>query len=339
MSQDFRSSASRSARRLLGRGAARVASTPWLTTILYDLMNETNFSGLSEHEEMLSDRVRVEAYHRAIHAQVGPGDVVVDLGTGTGLLACMASRAGASKVYAVEHGEIIELAREIAAHNGCDNIEFVRANSREFEAPEPVDVIVHEQMGDELFNENMVANVVDLRDRCLRAGGRILPGRFRLFVEPVCFAETHRVRRFWNIELPDGLDLSPTRQSLIAARFDSDRMDQIWARPGAVAGTAGTPSPLVEFDLHDLRTIDELQIDHVVDRTMATDGVVDGLCVWFETAFPDGTGFTTSPLEPTTSWGNRVFRVDRDVVADDRLRWHVHLGSIVDPATWLVDEV
>ena len=337
MSQDLRRSASRTARKFLGRGAERLASSPRLTTLLYDLMNETNFSGLSEHEEMLSDGVRVEAYHRAIHAQVGPGDVVVDLGTGTGLLACIASRAGAAKVYAVEHGEIIDLAREIAAHNGCDNIEFVRANSRDFEPPEPIDVIVHEQMGDELFNENMVANVLDLRDRCLREGGRVLPGRFRLFVEPVRFAESHRVRRFWNIELPDGLDLSPTRESVTAARFDSDRMDQIWARPGAVAGFAGTPAPLLEFDLHHLRSIDDLRVDHVVDRTMLESGIVDGLCVWFEATFPDETLLTTSPLAPPTSWGNRVVRVDRDVVAGERLRWHVHLGSLVDPATWLVD--
>ena len=207
-----RSSATRAARSALGFGAQRVASNEWLTSVVYDLMNETNFTGLSEHEEMLSDRVRVDAYHRGIHANIHPGDVVVDLGTGSGLLACMASRAGASKVYAIEHGEIIDLAREIAAHNGCDNIEFVRTNSREFTPPEPVDVILHEQMGDELFNENMVENVLDLRDRALRPGGRVLPSAFRLFVEPVTFAPEHRVRRLWNIDLPDALDLSATER-------------------------------------------------------------------------------------------------------------------------------
>ena len=84
----------------------------------------------------------------------------------------MASRAGAAKVYAVEHSDVIELAREIGRRNGINNVEFVRANSREFTPPEPVDVLLHEQMGDELFNENMLDNVIDLRNRVLQPGGR-----------------------------------------------------------------------------------------------------------------------------------------------------------------------
>ena len=91
-------------------------------SVVYDLMNETNFAGLAEHEEMLSDSVRVQAYHRGIRRNVRPGDVVVDLGTGTGLLAFMASRAGAKKVYAVEHSDFIEIAREIGRHNGFTNM-------------------------------------------------------------------------------------------------------------------------------------------------------------------------------------------------------------------------
>ena len=176
-------------------------------------MNETNFGGFAAHEEMLSDSVRVDAYHRGIHRNVKPGDVVLDLGTGTGLLAFMASRAGAKKVYAVEHSDFIDVAREIARVNGFTNIEFVRANSREFTPPEPIDVVLHEQMGDELFNENMVQNLLDVRDRVLRPGGRILPARFRLFVEPVTMHPSMRVRRFWNIDLPDDIDLSSMEHS------------------------------------------------------------------------------------------------------------------------------
>ncbi|MEZ5294888.1 MAG: hypothetical protein R2697_01020 [Ilumatobacteraceae bacterium] len=74
-------------------------------------------------------------------------------------------------------------------------------------------------MGDELFNENMLQNILDLRDRVLRPGGRILPGRFRLFVEPVTLHDDMRVRRFWNIDLPDDIDLSGMERSPIAQRF------------------------------------------------------------------------------------------------------------------------
>jgi len=325
----------------LAFGAEKLANSELVMGLVYDLSNESNFAGLSEHEEMLSDEVRVSAYHRAIGRYVAPGDVVLDLGTGTGLLAFMASRAGAAKVYAVEHSDFIEVAREIARHNQITNIEFVQANSREFTAPEPVDVVLHEQMGDELFNENMLENLLDARARLLRPGGRILPARFRLFVEPVSFNEAMRVRRFWNIELPDGIDLSTIERSPTAVRFDTGRTEQLWVRPGSVAATIGTPEPLLEIDLHTLASVEALNPTHVTERTSTSDTIVDGYCVWFEAHFDDrldaGISLTTSPLAPVTSWGNRMFRLDREISAGDTIRCHVNLGDVVDPATWSIE--
>jgi len=78
-------------------------------------------------------------------------------------------------------------------------------------------------MGDELFNENMLQNLLDVRNRFLRPHGRILPAKFRLFAEPVTLHESMRVRRFWNIALPDGIDLGPMRGSQVAARYNTGR--------------------------------------------------------------------------------------------------------------------
>ena len=331
--------ASRNLRSALGFGASKLASNDRLMSIVYDLMNETNFAGLSEHEEMLSDSVRVEAYHQGIHRNVNEGDVVVDLGTGTGLLAFMAAKAGASKVYAVEHSDFIDVAREIAQHNDITNIEFVQTNSREFTPPEKVDVILHEQMGDELFNENMLENVLDLRNRILVPGGRILPARFQLFVEPVSFHESRRVRRFWNIELPDQIDLSATERSHTAARYDTGRTEQLWVQKGAVEQTMGPPEPILDFELTTLESAAALPVDHVVAREAQSDMIIDGLCVWFRTAFDDSTALSTSPLDAPTSWGNRMFRVDEEAAVGDARRWHVHLGNLVDPATWSVEKL
>lgn len=339
MREKITQAATRSVRSALGFSASKLASNDWLMSVVYDLMNETNFAGLAEHEAMLSDSVRVEAYHQGIHANVKPGDVVLDLGTGTGLLAFMAAKAGASKVYAVEHSEFIDVAREIAGHNNITNIEFIQANSREFTPAEKVDVILHEQMGDELFNENMLENLLDLRDRVLAPGGRILPDRFQLFVEPVSFHEAKRVRRFWNIDLPDGIDLSATERSYTAARYDTGRTEQLWVSKGAVAATMGTPEPVLEFDLASLESVESLQLDHVVAREAQTDMIVDGLCVWFTASFDDTTTLSTSPLAPATHWGNRMFRVDEEVTAGEARRWHLHLGNIVDPATWSVEKL
>ncbi len=326
--------ATRVVRSTAGFVADRIASSERMTSVVYDLINGHNFAGLEEHEEMLSDSTRVDAYHRGIHRNVKPGDVVLDLGTGTGLLAFMASRAGAKKVYAVEHSDFIEVARELAAHNGFTNIEFVQANSREFVPPEPIDVVVHEQMGDELFSENMMENLLDLRDRVLAPGGRILPARFRLFIEPVTMSEEMRIRKFWNIDLPDGIDLSSAEHSPAAARFDTGRNDLFYLRPHSVTATIGEPEPFLEFDLNTLESLDALPTRHVIERTASEDMIVDGCCIWFEALFDDETVLSTTPLGPITSWGNRVFRLDQEISRGETLRLDVRLGQLVEPTTW-----
>ncbi len=326
------------ARSTIEFGATRIASSEWLMDIAYDVMNKHNFAGLAEHEEMLSDRVRIDAYHRGITRNIRPGDVVLDLGTGTGVLAMMASRAGARKIYAVEHSEFIEVAREIAAHNGFTNIEFVQANSREFTPPEQIDVVLHEQMGDELFNENLLGNLLDLRRRVLRPGGRILPGRFRLFIEPVSLRESMRVRRLWNIELPDGIDLGCLQSSPVAARFDHGRMEHQWARAGAVEATLGEPIPVLEVDLDTLDSVAAIPREFVVERTAVQHTIIDGACVWFEALFDDETVLSTSPLAPVTSWGNRLFRLDREVAAGEQVRLRVRMAELDEPSTWSVSD-
>jgi len=338
MADRMQRAANRAIRSALAFGASRVVSSDRLMGLLYDNMNESSFAGISHHEEMLSDTVRVDAYHRAIHRNVAPGDIVLDLGSGTGLLAFMASRAGAAKVYAVEHSEVIEVGREIGRRNGFTNIEFMQANSREFAPPEPIDVVLHEQMGDELFNENMVENVLDVRDRVMAPGGRILPARFRLFMEPVTFHSEMRVRRFHNIALPDGIDLSGMETSTALASSGADRFEQFWARPGSVAASIGTPMPILEIDLSTLESLAAVPRRHIIERVSQTDAVVDGVCVWFEATFDDDTILTTSPLAPNTSWGNRMYRLDREIQRGDTVALSIEMDRLVDASTWSVSE-
>src|SRR5262245_63120074 len=54
------------------------------------------------HDLMLQDRLRMNAYRKAIFETVRPGDRVLDLGTGTGILAQWALEAGAQRVFGVD---------------------------------------------------------------------------------------------------------------------------------------------------------------------------------------------------------------------------------------------
>ena len=88
---------------------------------------------LDEHREYLADRARTALFRRAIKAVVRPGDVVLDLGSGTGVLGLLALKAGAARVYQVDESPMIEVARGVAApmvtakvRSGFTNIRVVR---------------------------------------------------------------------------------------------------------------------------------------------------------------------------------------------------------------------
>ena len=78
---------------------------------------------------MLDDEIRLDAYRRAIEAVVKPVDVVVDAGSGTGILPYTPQKAGAQKVYAIEQSDFADWIPVMAEHNGVgDIIELVRGN-------------------------------------------------------------------------------------------------------------------------------------------------------------------------------------------------------------------
>jgi len=140
------------------------------------------------HIQMLLDRRRVDAFRRAIQAVVTPGDVVVDTGTGSGLLALFAAESGASRVFAVEiDPEMASHARRnIAASAYADVVEVIETDVLSFAPGRKVDVILGEMLHGWLVEEVQVPAFQHLRG-WLRSGGRLVP---RLVENNVALAET-----------------------------------------------------------------------------------------------------------------------------------------------------
>ena len=144
------------------------------------------FDSPAIHVAMLDDLTRARAFVQAIERTVRPGDVVVDVGTGTGVLAVAAARAGAKRVYAIEEGGVADAANQVFAANGvADRVTLVRGRSTTVELPERADVLVSEILGSDPLAEDIVSVFRDARRRWLRPDARLIPQSLDVLLLPV----------------------------------------------------------------------------------------------------------------------------------------------------------
>ena len=170
------------------------------------------FGAPTIHVKMLHDVERVAAYLRAIREVVRPDDIVVDLGTGTGVLAVAAAKAGARHVYAIEESAIGDTAQEVFATNGLsDRITLVRGHSTRVELPERGTVLVTETLGNDPLDEGILFFVADARRRLLVPGARLIPSAIDLVLQlveaPIDDTLSERVIAEWLHRY--GVDLHP----------------------------------------------------------------------------------------------------------------------------------
>lgn len=309
---------------------ARLARDPRVRAFYYSLRNRFIFADLYQHDRMLADRVRVDAYHDALTKLIGPDDVVADLGTGSGVLTFFAARR-AKRVHAIEHGPIIEAAMAVGRANGISNVEYHRVNSRSFSPPEQLDVIIHEQIGDALFDEKVVQNIADLRDRLLKPGGRIYPAGLELFIEPVQLREDMRAPFVWQQTDLHGLDFSVLRE-LESKQPHGYRLKNF--RPFPFGHFLSRPEPVVTVDLM-TATAASLPTAIAYERPVTAEGWFDGFVVYFVARFDDEISFTSSPGATGTSWGTFLMRVEpRRVQPGETIRLSLTADDLSDPATW-----
>jgi len=136
----------------------------------------------------LADEVRTSALKSAIVSTVKPGDVVADLGTGTGVLALFAALAGAKKVYAIEISPIlVRYLQKIVNSNNLDNIvEVIQADAKTVNLPQRLDVLIIEMLTTGLIDEDQVAVLNNMWNRNLvDSQTKFVPCRCTTFAELV----------------------------------------------------------------------------------------------------------------------------------------------------------
>ena len=251
---------------------------------------------LDGYGKMIADRVRVEAYAEALRRTIRPGAVVVDIGTGPGIMAVLACQLGAGRVYAIEPDAIIQVAREIAAANHCaDRIEFIEKFSTDVTLPEKAEVIVSDLRGVlPIFNGHIPA-IADARRRFLAPQGVLIPRRDTMYAAIVEAPEFYSgIVNPWEQNLL-GQELGPARRRAVnTTRRLWPTREQLLTKPQILA------------------TLDYMAVENPDFRGELScrterEGTGHGIVAWFDAELADGITFSNAPGAPEVIYGSLLF--------------------------------
>jgi len=252
------------------------------------------------HRRMLADVLRNEALHAALARVIRPGETrVLDLGTGTGVLAFFAARLGAREVIAFERADVIELAKRLARANDIKGIRFLHGDVRDYQGSLTVDVIVAEVLGNFAQEENIVESLNHAR-RYLAPGGVVIPARVESWCAPLAsprlsdeLATFGRLGYGLDFALAEEMARDNTYVKRIAAdellEVAPQRWDDLVFSP-AGGGRRTEPPPI--------KSVRQGTVSFAIPKAAP----VHGFALWWEAQLVEGVSISTSPFAPPTHW-------------------------------------
>jgi protein arginine N-methyltransferase 7 len=239
------------------------------------------------HVRMMNDAARTSAWAQALQAVIAPGDHVLEIGTGGGVLALAAARAGAGFVTTCESDPVLaDAAAAIVAQNGLgDRIRVINKDSRDLilgvDLPTPADVLCCDIFGDSLVDFGPVPALIDVR-RLLVHDARTVPAGVSLHL---ALGHWHEYERYCRMDTAAGFDLDLMR--VFVPPSLSVEVDD----PGL-----SLQSPPVTALRLDLRSWDLAPTGRVTVRLSADrDGIVSGVVQWIRLALTDDVFLDTQP--------------------------------------------
>ncbi|HYE52993.1 MAG TPA: tetratricopeptide repeat protein [Azospirillaceae bacterium] len=258
------------------------------------------------HIPMINDQERNDAYEAALLRAVKPGDLVLEVGTGSGLVAMMAARAGASKVVTCEmHKPLVEVARETVALNGySDRVTVVDKKSTDLKVgedlPAKADVFVSELINVGMLAPDMLAILQHARRNLVKPDARIIPAAATVYAQLIQADELRRV--------------SPVRT---ISGFDMSRFDQFRTPGYSVIDLAtdphrmlSDPFPAWYFDFRAPMADSDLKTMTV---TANAAGLVHGVAFWFDLHMDEEVTYSSKSAARTNHWKQAVYFFAQDL--------------------------
>lgn len=255
------------------------------------------FDSAPVHIRMLNDYERTSKFQKAIREIVTPNDIVVDIGTGTGVLAITAAQAGAKHVYAIERTGMGKIAQQSFAKNGlADKITLIEGKSTEITLPEKATILVSEIIGNDPLDEGILPTTQDAVKRLLTPNAQLIPYQLDLYALPLTipekafmsnvFTETaiETWQKWYNIDFSVLLDITQKQASNISRNAYQLRDWSFLSEP-------------IFLSKINLSTIlsSAVESNHIVE--MKEDGLLNGILVYFSAQLSNSIELSLHPKE------------------------------------------
>lgn len=245
------------------------------------------------HFTMMQDQLRNQAFLEAIERAVQPDMTVLDIGSGSGLLAMMAARAGARAVHSCEMNPIIaKVAEEIVSRNGfADSVTIHNKVSQKLDPDADLggraDLVISEIIGKDLVCEQVLPSMRDAVRRLAKPGAQFIPHSGEIRIALAHYGKL--AKRL--VDEACGFDLTPFN-ALHGARFHVQVYDPaLELRSDSVS--------LFDFDF----TSREDHPDSARIDLVSNGGIANGVVQWFRLQMDAHSTFENPPgRDSSWSW-------------------------------------
>ena len=268
-----------------------------------------SYSTFYIHEEMIKDKIRTGSYKKAIENNkiIFKDKIVLDIGSGTGILSIFAAKAGAKHVYGIEYADIADYSKEIIKQNNLsDKITIIQSKVEEAILPvDKVDIIISEWMGYFLLYESMLDTLLFARDKWLKKDGYLLPDKAQIYLAGIqdSLYKYNKIDSWDNVY---GFNFSVLKNPALAEPIIDNFPNN---------NIISNSCKIFDIDLYTVK-VEDLDFSAGYEIIFNKDDTFNGFVTWFDVEFdkiPNKITLSTSPYEPSTHWKQVMFYSKNDI--------------------------